>query len=133
MKKSPLKINIFYCSNSLDSSALKQGLRKNDDLIFKLISLPCSGKVNFRYLLKAFEAGADGVVLITCKEGECNFLEGNLRAIKRAKAVESILEEAGIRGNRMKVISIKENGFNQVIDELMEFCKSIRKIKINDA
>ena len=133
MKKSPLKINIFYCSNSLDSSALKQGLRKNDDLISKLISLPCSGKVNFRYLLKAFEAGADGVVLITCKEGECNFLEGNLRAIKRAKAVESILEEAGIRGNRMKVISIKENGFNQVIDELMEFCKSIRKIKINDA
>jgi len=133
MKKSPLKINIFYCSNSLDSSALKSSLSKNEDFMFKLISLPCSGKVNFRYLLKAFEAGADGVVLITCKEGECKFLEGNLRAIKRANAVESLLEEAGLKGNRMKVISIKENGCNQVIDELMEFCKSIRKIISNDA
>ena len=61
----------------------------------KTIGLPCSGKVDVPYLLKALETGADGVVIVACKKKECRHLEGSLRAHKRAEAVESLLEEIG--------------------------------------
>ena len=54
--------------------------------MIKTISLPCSGKVDIPYLLKAFETGADGVAIVTCKKNECRHFEGNLRAHKRAEA-----------------------------------------------
>ena len=48
--------------------------------MLKTISLPCSGKVDIPYLLKAFETGADGVAIVTCQKNECRHFEGNLRA-----------------------------------------------------
>ena len=65
---------------------------------------PVPGKVDIPYLIKAFETGADGVVIVTCKKNECRHFEGNLRAHKRAEAVESLLEEIGMSAGRMAVV-----------------------------
>jgi coenzyme F420-reducing hydrogenase delta subunit len=110
MKNTPYKIVFFYCSNSLDTDALRQSSRKMGNDEIKTVSLPCSGKVNLLYLLKAFENGADGVILITCNRGECRFLEGNLRAHKRAEAVDAMLEEIGLGRGRMRVVQGKKDG-----------------------
>jgi len=91
-----MNIYLFYCSNCIDTSALRQLMGSTGNEGVKTVSLPCSGKVNLLYLLKAFEKGADGVMLVTCPENECHFLEGNLRAQKRARAVDSLLEEIGV-------------------------------------
>jgi coenzyme F420-reducing hydrogenase delta subunit len=124
-----MNIHIFYCANSLDTNALRQGILKDqntrtdgrtDDQV-KIVSLPCSGKVNLLYLLKAFEKGADGVLLITCEHSECKFLEGNLRAQKRATAVDALLKEIGLNKDRMKVIQKNQTGIQQItaaIDQL---------------
>ena len=87
---------VFYCTNSLDESLLANGLGGLNGIAVKTIGLPCSGKVDIPYLVKAFETGADGVVLVTCKESECKHLEGNMRANKRLEVVDSLLEEIGI-------------------------------------
>ena len=65
---------LFHCSNCLDTEALRRtfGEREKENKL-KTISLPCSGKLELIYLLKAFESGADGVVLVTCKKGECRY------------------------------------------------------------
>ena len=115
-----MNISIFYCSNCLDTNAFRQYLGSNGNDEIKAVSLPCSGKVNLLYLLKAFEKGADGVMLITCKQNECKFLEGNLRAQKRSEAVDAMLEEIGFRKGRMKVIQKKEEGVEQIIAALEE-------------
>lgn len=57
---------------------------KLDGVIIKTISLPCSGKIDIPYLVKAFETGADSAVIVTCKKGECKHLEGNLRGQKKS-------------------------------------------------
>jgi F420-non-reducing hydrogenase iron-sulfur subunit len=124
-----MKIHIFYCSNCLDTNALRQQLETNGndqgDHQIQTISLPCSGKVNLLYLLKAFEKGSDGVLLITCGQGECKFLEGNLRARKRAEAVDSMIEEAGLGKGRMIVLQKNEEGVGQVTAALEQLKDTI--------
>jgi F420-non-reducing hydrogenase iron-sulfur subunit len=76
------------------------------------VSLPCSGKVNLLYLLKAIETGSDAVLLATCKFGECKFLQGNIRAEKRVEAVDELLYETGIGRNHIKFVQL--DGTNNV-------------------
>jgi len=106
---------------------LRQSFVKHEkDNILKTISLPCSGKLELIYLLKAFETGADGVVLATCKRGECRYLEGNLRAQKRSGAIGALLEEIGLDKGRMKLVQQGEGGVQMVIDELDSLIEMIR-------
>jgi coenzyme F420-reducing hydrogenase delta subunit len=93
----------------------------------KTVGLPCSGKIDIPYLVKAFETGADGAVIVTCKKGECKHLEGNLRAQKRAEAVESLLEEIGMDKGRMAVIMLKDDGVEGAVREIRGFIERIKK------
>lgn len=95
----------------------------------KAISLPCSGKVDVLYLVKAFETGADAVAIVMCKQNECRNLEGNIRARKRAEAVDSLLEEVGMGRGRMAVIQLKDAGVEKLIDEIEEFRVKVRNLE----
>jgi coenzyme F420-reducing hydrogenase delta subunit len=125
-----LKIYVFYCSNSLDGSQIADGLSGLSGIAVKTIGLPCSGKVDIPYLVKAFETGADGAVLVTCKEGECKHLEGNMRAGKRVEAVESLLEEIGMGKGRMVLIRVKdkEGSVELTVSEIKEFFERVRNL-----
>ena len=124
MKSRQLKLYIFYCSNSLDTESL---LQIGDNEV-KAINLPCSGKVDVLYMMKAFETGADGVVVVTCRKDECRFLEGNLRAQKRADSVDELLQETGLGKGRITVIQLKDGGTNQLIEEIGNFCAEVREM-----
>jgi coenzyme F420-reducing hydrogenase delta subunit len=127
-----LKLYIFCCSNSLDKEELIRqwaDCRKMQGDELKAISLPCSGKVDVPYLVKAFEKGADGVAIVMCRQNECRNLEGNMRARKRAEAVDSLLEEVGLGRGRMAVIQRKDTGMEQIIDEIEEFCTIVRDLE----
>lgn len=123
-----LKTYVFYCSNNIDKDQLVNCCRGFENNNVKTISLPCSGKVDVPYLIKAFETGADGVVIVTCRKDECRHLEGNMRAQKRAAAVESLLEEIGIGAGRMAVIECGENGIEQVLGEIKQFFGKVRDL-----
>ena len=126
MNDRPLKIYIFYCSNSLDIEALRRCCSQRGDDLLKPVSLPCSGKLELIYMLKTFETGADGAVLITCRRGECRHLEGNLRAHKRAEAVRNLLEETGLSRERIQVAHLdKEGAVEQIVGEIEDFCTRI--------
>ena len=127
MTKQPLKIYLFFCSNSLDADAARRYAKNRNDEQLKTISLPCSGKVDLLYLIKAFETGADGVVIVTCRQDACRYLEGNLRAAKRAQAVDSLLEEVGLGRGRIKVVRPKEEGnVEEIIREVDAFRATIK-------
>ena len=120
MNSHHLKIYLFCCSSSFDPMELLEGHREDGDEL-KAIPLPCSGKIDILYLTKAFETGADGVAVITCKQGECRYLEGNLRARKRAEAVDALLEETGLGKGRIVVIQMTDGGIEQVYREVADF------------
>lgn len=116
-----MKICVLYCSNSLDNQELEHYIDKIQDVDFNMISLPCSGKVDIPYMVKAFETGADCVLVITCPQGQCHNLEGNLRAQKRTQAVDSLNQEVGLGKGHIKVIQLKEGDKKQIIEEIEEF------------
>ncbi len=128
MKNHSIKIYVFYCLNSIDINLLSNYFNDNQVNDFRLISLPCSGKIDIPYLIKAFETGADGIVLITCPEGDCRSIEGNLRARKRSQAVDSLLEEIGIDTGRMIVVTVKDGHVEQAIQEIEDFIDKVRKL-----
>jgi F420-non-reducing hydrogenase iron-sulfur subunit len=113
-------IHLFYCANSMTEAEL-QGLQTRLDADgLRTLSLPCSGKATIPYLLKAFEKGADGVVLCTCPESQCKHLEGNLRASKRAEAVDGLLDEIGLGKGRVVVVTREQGRSEKLIDTIRQ-------------
>ncbi|MBM3143927.1 MAG: hydrogenase iron-sulfur subunit [Chloroflexi bacterium] len=67
----------------------------------KFVRLPCTGKTDARYLLEAFEQGADGVYLVACPIGNCHHARGNERGLARVEHTKAILDEIGLGGERL--------------------------------
>jgi coenzyme F420-reducing hydrogenase delta subunit len=67
----------------------------------KFVRLPCTGKTDIRYLLEAFEQGADGVYVVACPVGNCHHVRGNERGRARVKRARKILDEVGLGGERL--------------------------------
>ncbi len=68
------------------------------------IRLPCSGKLQPEHLLKAFETGADLVVVVTCSDGDCRYLEGRRRIQRRLDYVRGLLDDIGLGGARLVLV-----------------------------
>ncbi len=72
----------------------------------RVVKLLCTGKVDVLYLLEAFRAGADVVMVSGCEVGDCHFLEGNLRAKERVEHAKALLDELGLGGERLEMFHI---------------------------
>lgn len=121
-----LKLFVMYCSTSYSHEELAGAIHHEEGDELKIIALPCSGKVDLLYLVKAFEKGADGLVLLTCPKNKCHHLEGNLRAVKRTEGVNSILEEAGLGNGRVAVIQMDDEGVPGVASRIAGFTSKLR-------
>lgn len=60
------------------------------------IDLPCGGNVDVLHILRAFESGADRVMVLACHDGACHSLDGHRWAAKRAEAARALIVEAGL-------------------------------------
>jgi len=72
----------------------------------RIILVPCTGKVDIIHILRAFEKGADGVYVVGCMEGSCQFSSGNLRARKRVEQAQKLLDTIGIGGERVQMYNL---------------------------
>lgn len=89
----------------------------------RIISVPCSGRVDVIHILKALEEGADGVYVAGCMEGECHFVNGNIRAKRRVDAVKRILGEIGMEPERVEMYNVSASdgaGFVRIAREMTE-------------
>jgi F420-non-reducing hydrogenase iron-sulfur subunit len=72
----------------------------------RIVEMTCTGNIDHRVILGAFEEGADGVFVAGCMEGDCHFLKGNIRARKRVNAVKKLLDEIGVGGERLEMYNL---------------------------
>ena len=96
--------------------------------------VPCSGRVDEAMVLKAFENGADGVMVIGCLEGDCHYTTGNLRARKRVERTAVILEQAGIGGERVRMYNLSAGdgaSFAKFAEEMFEHVRGLGPSPIN--
>lgn len=94
----------------------------------KIIRIPCTGKLDIGYIFKAFEKGADGVIVAGCEEGSCHFQKGNLVAKKRVAYAKKLLQSIGMDDNRLEMYNLSAamgSKFAQIATEMTE---RIRKL-----
>ncbi|KFO67535.1 hypothetical protein ER57_09950 [Smithella sp. SCADC] len=66
----------------------------------RVIRVPCTGRINPFYIVKALQEGADGVLVSGCHPGECHYISGNLVARRKFAMLKSFLNYIGIEGDR---------------------------------
>lgn len=69
----------------------------------RIIRVMCSGRVDPQFILKAFDDGADGVLVAGCHPGDCHYIEGNFKTQARMPLLGNMLKQLGIENDRFRV------------------------------
>lgn len=70
----------------------------------RAIRVMCSGRVDPQFILKALIEGADGVMIAGCHPGECHYVEGNIKALRRYILLKRMLNQWGIEEERVQLV-----------------------------
>lgn len=121
---------VAYCCNfcAFAAADLAGAMRIQYPHNVRIIKLPCTGKVDAIHLMKAFEDGADGAFVAGCLEGQCHYLEGNLRAKKRVAYVKRLLAEVGIEPERIDMFNLSSamgGRFAEIVEEMTQRIKEL--------
>ena len=93
---------VAFCCNwcSYAGADLSGTNRLNYPANVKIIRVPCSCRVNPMFILRAFQKGADGVIICGCHPGDCHYTSGNYFTRRRITLLYSMLDFLGIERNR---------------------------------
>ncbi|MGB6420270.1 MAG: hydrogenase iron-sulfur subunit, partial [Anaerolineales bacterium] len=97
----------------------------------KFVKLPCTGKTDVRYILEAFEQGADGVYEVACPIGNCHHVRGNERGRARVKHAKKILDEIGLGGERLDMFFMSGSQGHAFAIAAQTMVERIRKLGPN--
>eukprot|EP01008_Symbiontida_sp_HLA12_P001710 NODE_287_length_1015_cov_2.049327_g284_i0.p1 GENE.NODE_287_length_1015_cov_2.049327_g284_i0~~NODE_287_length_1015_cov_2.049327_g284_i0.p1 ORF type:complete len:112 (-),score=20.84 NODE_287_length_1015_cov_2.049327_g284_i0:333-668(-) len=97
----------------------------------KIIRVPCTGKVDVMYLLRAIQQGADGVYCVGCLEGACHYNEGNLRCRERVNHARAVLDEIGLEGDRIRMYNLSSGEGPTFAAYAREMAENVKEIGPN--
>jgi len=89
----------------------------------RIVRVPCSGRINPLFLLRALQNGADGVLVSGCHPGDCHYISGNLAARRKFALFKVLMQDAGIEPERVHFtwVSASEGGrFAAIVQKVVE-------------
>lgn len=121
-----------WCSYAgADKAGMAQSVYPSNVNVIKVM---CSGRVDPQFVMKAFENGADGVIILACHPGDCHYKEGNYRAVQRYRMLLRLLEQMGIVKERCRfdyVSAGEGDKFVKIITEMVETVRGLGPLKTN--
>ena len=124
-----LHIVAFCCHYCAYAAADLAGvLRLQYPPTVRAVKLPCTGKVDVLLLLRAFEHGADGVMVAGCLEGDCHYQQGNLNARRRVARAQALLEQVGLEPERVRMFNMSSAMGQRWADAVTEMDARIRAL-----
>ncbi|MDD3847284.1 MAG: hydrogenase iron-sulfur subunit [Syntrophorhabdaceae bacterium] len=94
----------------------------------RIVRSPCTGRLEINFFMKAFEAGADGVLVAGCEEGSCHFKEGNYLAKGRVNTARQLLEEAGLEPERLRMVNVSAASSQKFAEYVREMVEMVSKL-----
>jgi F420-non-reducing hydrogenase iron-sulfur subunit len=70
----------------------------------RVIRVMCSGRVDPQFVIKALKEGADGVMIAGCHPGECHYVEGNIKTLRRFILQKQVLRQLGVEDERVQLV-----------------------------
>jgi len=100
---------------------------------FALIRVMCIGRINQALILRAFEFGADGVILLECNDEDCRYGPGPGVGHLNVEKVRSILHLLGIGQKRLVEHSFQAHEKEEMVEALWNFHENIKAMGSNPA
>jgi len=101
----------------------------------RAIRVMCSGRVEPAFVLRAFELGADGVLVLGCHPGDCHYAEGNYKALRRMELLKRTLLQLGVEEDRFRLdwVSASEGDrFSHIVNEITEKIRALGPFKARE-
>jgi coenzyme F420-reducing hydrogenase delta subunit/Pyruvate/2-oxoacid:ferredoxin oxidoreductase delta subunit len=120
------------CQNSAFEAARLANFRGRDlPKGFRIIRVPCAGRVDPDYLLTAFRAGADGVMVLGCHPESCRSVNGNELARWRIHEMKEAIAEAGLEEARLTFGSLAPGMSSELVQMAYDMRETIQKLGSN--
>jgi coenzyme F420-reducing hydrogenase delta subunit/ferredoxin len=94
----------------------------------RLVRLPCTGRLNPLFVIKAFENGADGVLVSGCHPGDCHYVQGNLYARRRFVTFKALMEFIGMDPRRLHFSWVSASEGNKWVGVVKEVTEAVRAV-----
>jgi len=102
----------------------------------RIIRIMCSGRIDPTFVLKAFQQGADGVLICGCHPGDCHYQEGNYKCLRRFKLLQKYIAQMGIEKERLQLewISASEGKqFSELVNNMTKTMLTLGPSKIKSS
>jgi len=102
----------------------------------RVVRVMCSGRVDPTFVLKAFQQGADGVLICGCHPGDCHYHDGNKKTARRMPLLKKMLNQFGIEDERVRLewVSASEaDRFAEIVNEMTEQVRKLGPYVVKEA
>lgn len=95
---------------------------------FRVIRVMCSARVDPQFILEAIKNGADGVLITGCHPGDCHYISGNYKTMRRVALLRSTLKQFGINPDRVQLDWVSAGEGARFQQTIINFNEQIKKL-----
>jgi F420-non-reducing hydrogenase iron-sulfur subunit len=123
------RIAAFFCNWCTYTAADLAGVsRLKYASNVRVIRLMCSGRVDPQFVMDAFAKGADGVLIGGCHPGDCHYVEGNYKTLRRFEMLKRLLHDLGIEEQRLRLEWISASEGDKVRTVVNDMVEKVRTL-----
>ncbi len=123
------KIIVFCCNWCSYAGADLAGVsRLQMPPHFRVIRVMCSARVDPEFVLRAFQKGADGILVAGCHPADCHYIGGNYRTRRRIALLKILLQQFGFDPGRLRLEWISAGEGEKFQKTMVEFTDTIEEL-----
>lgn len=123
------RIVAFFCNWCTYTAADLAGVsRMRYAPNLRTIRVMCSGRIDPQFILEAYARGADGVLIGGCHPGDCHYISGNYKCLRRFKLLERMVQDMGIEPGRLRlewIAASEGEKLKNVVNEMVEQVRAL--------
>jgi F420-non-reducing hydrogenase iron-sulfur subunit len=121
---------VAFCCNwcSYAGADLAGTSRMQYHSAIRIIRVMCSGRVSPFFILKALSVGADGVLILGCHPGDCHYIEGNYKTMRRFPLLKKLLKQLGIEEERVRLEWVSASEGAKFAEVTSNFTQAIKNL-----
>ncbi len=121
------KIVVFVCAWCA-KVAVDAAMDPMQNSSVRVVCVRCSGMVDPGYVIKAFASGADAVLIVGCPEGNCHYISGNVKTLRRFFLLKKLLAQLGMDEDRFRLEWIAHCEPHRYVDAVNEMSEKLHAL-----